>query len=74
MDLTVCVCVCVFVCVCVSVWPILQNELTYSHIPTFFITNVNEHYNPVTLQSTAMDHLKMDSKETETCRGKFSVF
>jgi uncharacterized alpha/beta hydrolase family protein len=25
-----------------------QNELTYSHIPTLFVTNVNQHSNSVT--------------------------
>jgi NADPH-dependent 7-cyano-7-deazaguanine reductase QueF-like protein len=27
---------------------ILQNQLTYSHIPTLFITNVNQYSNSVT--------------------------
>jgi hypothetical protein len=33
--------------------------------------NVNQHYNSVTKQSTAMDPLKMVLEETETCRGEF---
>ena len=48
-----------------------RNELTYSHIPILFITNVNQLSNSVTYQSTAMDNLKIVSKETETCRGEF---
>jgi hypothetical protein len=55
--LCVCLGVCVCVCVCVSVsGTYLQrgththkrNELTYSHITTLFITNVNQHSNSVT--------------------------
>ena len=48
-----------------------RNELAYSHITTLIITNVNQHSNSVTYQSTAMDPLRMVSKETETCRGEF---
>ena len=52
---------CVFVCVRVCTYLVetsfdqmvpphthRRNELTYSHIPTLFITNVNQHSNKVT--------------------------
>jgi hypothetical protein len=42
-----CVCVCVCVCVWVPLWS-TRNEMTYSHILTLFITNVNQHSNSVT--------------------------
>jgi len=51
-----------------------ENEMTYSHIPTLFITIANHRSNSVTWQSTAMDRLRMVSKETETCRANFKCF
>jgi len=46
----------------------------YSHTPTLFITNVNQHSNSVTLQSTAMDPLRMVSKETKYVGANFKCF
>jgi len=36
------------VCLCVDTYLVEMNELTYSHIPKLFITNVNQHSNSVT--------------------------